>query len=110
MQHLALKIWENCIFFFLGIEVNYLSGGIVLSQNKFTENLLKEHTPDEKRKSLTPLPIQLKLSSQGGKLLEDPTPYRSIVGKLKYLTNTRPDLSYAVQNLSRFMQNPTDLH
>lgn len=77
----------------LGINVNYISGGIVLSQHKFTKNLLKEHTPDKKRQSLIPLLIHLKLSTQGGKLFEDPTPYRSIVGKLNYLTNTRPDLA-----------------
>ena len=59
---------------------------------------------------MTPLPIHLKLSALEGDLLEDPTPYRSIVGKLNFLTNTRPNLSYAIKTLSQFMQKPRSSH
>ena len=54
--------------------------------------------------------MNLKLSAHEGKLLDNPTPYRSIVGKLNFLTHTRPDLSYAVQALSQFMQQLRDSH
>ena len=40
----------------------------------------------------------------------DSTTYRQLIGSLIYLTNTRPDLSYAVSILSRFMQEPRDSH
>jgi hypothetical protein len=40
----------------------------------------------------------------------DNTTYRQLIGILIYLTNTRPDLSYAVNILSRFMQQPRDNH
>lgn len=96
--------------FFLGMEVNYLPEGTVLSQYKFTKDLLKDYQPTSNRTSLTPLPIHVKLSALEGNLLEDPTPYRSLVGKLNLLTNTRPDLAYAVQTLSQFMQKPRDSH
>lgn len=59
---------------------------------------------------LTPLPSQLKLSAHDGVPIPDPTIYRGIVGKLNFLTHTRPDLSYAVQTLSQFMQKPTYHH
>ena len=92
------------------MEVNYLQDGIVLSQHKFTKDLLKDYQPTSNRRALTPLPIHIKLPALEGDLLEDPTPYRSMVGKLNFLTNTRPDLAYAIQTLSQFKQKPRDSH
>ncbi|CAL0318541.1 unnamed protein product [Lupinus luteus] len=40
----------------------------------------------------------------------DPLLYRQLVGRLLYLTNTRPDLSFAIQQLSQFMASPTINH
>ena len=36
--------------------------------------------------------------------------YRQLVGNLLYLTVTRPDISYAVGVMSRYMQNPKKPH
>ncbi|KAF5463234.1 hypothetical protein F2P56_019164 [Juglans regia] len=45
-----------------------------------------------------------------GALLSDPTHYRRLVGLLQYLTLTHPNISYAVNNICQFMQNPRDTH
>ena len=45
----------------------------------------------------------LKLSMDDGDLLEDSSLYRRIIGKLLYLTITKPDISYAVNRLSQFV-------
>nr|GEX81504.1 retrovirus-related Pol polyprotein from transposon TNT 1-94 [Tanacetum cinerariifolium] len=56
--------------------------------------------------SATPLDPNKKLLTVDGNPLPNPSYYRSLVGKLLYLTITRPDLSFATQALSQFLQQP----
>jgi hypothetical protein len=51
-----------------------------------------------------------KLLKGSGTLLSDAAPCRTLIGKLIYLTNTIPDISYSIQQLSQHMSSPTDLH
>ncbi|KAL8107165.1 hypothetical protein AgCh_023827 [Apium graveolens] len=96
--------------YFLGIEVSYLPSGIFLSQKKFTNELLAEYPFSVNTKASILLPSTLKLSAWDGDLLPNPELYRSLVGKLNFLTHTRPDLAYAVQSLSQYMQQPRQPH
>ena len=73
------------------------------TKKKFTKELLSSFSFDTIKHVATLVPVNLKLSTYEGKLLDNPTPYRIIVGKLNFLTHTRPALSYAVQTLSQFM-------
>ena len=52
----------------------------------------------------------LKLTPIDGALLNDPTKYRRLIGRLIYLTVTRPDIVYSVRVLSQFMQEPRKPH
>ncbi|GJR41372.1 retrovirus-related pol polyprotein from transposon RE1 [Tanacetum coccineum] len=81
--------------YFLGLEVSYHNSGIFLSQSKYARNILScAHLLDAKPIA-TPLSTSTYFTSQGV-TFSDPTLYRSLVGALQYLTITRPDLSYAV--------------
>lgn len=59
---------------------------------------------------MTPLPTNIKQLASDGTPLSDPSLYRSLVGNLSFLTNTRPNHSYSVQTLYEFMKSSTDLH
>ena len=42
--------------------------------------------------------------------LIDPTMYRQLIGSLMYLTNTKPDICFALNALSQFMYEPRKIH
>ena len=98
------------LHYFLGLEVSYVDEGIILSQRKFTTDLLKDSGLNCSRHASTPLPLNCKLDPNQGDLLLDPTYYRAMVGKINFLTHTRPDLSFTAQTLSQFMQKPRTSH
>ncbi|CAM8932740.1 unnamed protein product [Rhodiola kirilowii] len=96
--------------YFLGLEVARSHTGIFLNQRKYVLELLEDNNLTECKPSRTPMDIKHKLSLSQAPLLDDPLQYRKMVGKLIYLTITRPDLSYSVHVLSQFMQKPTQDH
>jgi hypothetical protein len=58
----------------------------------------------------TPMSSSSILSKFEGSTITDPTLYRSTIGSLQYLSLTRPDIAFAVNKVSQFMQDPRDLH
>ncbi|GJT08379.1 retrovirus-related pol polyprotein from transposon TNT 1-94 [Tanacetum coccineum] len=81
-----------------------------LNQRKYILDLLTDAGLTAAKPNLSPLPTNLKLSLDKGSPLSDPDAYRRLVGRLLYLTMTRPNISYAVQHLSQFVSSLKDVH
>jgi transposase InsO family protein len=96
--------------YFLGIEVARSRTGINLSQRKYALDLLEETGLLGSRPVDIPMDPNKKLLKDEGELFEDPGRYRRLVGKLNYLTITRPDISYAVSVVSQFLEAPRVSH
>ncbi|KAJ0617172.1 putative RNA-directed DNA polymerase [Helianthus annuus] len=99
--------------YFLGIEVLYSNDSVCLSQRKYCLDLLSEFgylgckpvgTPIEQSHLVT------SKTSKDIKFLDNITGFQKLIGKLIYLSLTRPDISYSVQFLSQFMHKPTQVH
>ncbi|KAM2944179.1 hypothetical protein COP2_027257 [Malus domestica] len=95
--------------YFLGIEMATSHKGFFLNQRKYVLDLLKEANMSDAKPVPTPLDVKLKLSLEG-QPLPNISYYQRLVGKLIYLTITRPDITYAVSIVSQFMHSPTMEH
>ncbi|XP_059281088.1 uncharacterized mitochondrial protein AtMg00810-like [Lycium ferocissimum] len=108
--------------YFLGLEIAWSQQGIMVCQRKFALDLIADLGLAGSKPAETPLEVNQRFTSayfdhgcapenvQPDEPLSDPTCYQQLVGKLLYLTMTRPDISYAVQNLSQFMHKPKKTH
>jgi len=96
--------------YFLGLEVHSTTTGIFLHQHKYIQELIALASLQEGRSVDTPLEVNVKDHRDEGDFLSNPSLYRQLVRSLNYLTITRPDISFVVQQVSQFMQAPTHLH
>ncbi|CAJ2673543.1 unnamed protein product [Trifolium pratense] len=96
--------------YFLGISVTKHTSGLFLSQKKYAEEIIERAGMSSCKSSPTPVDTKAKLSGSSGNPYHDPTEYRSLAGALQYLTFTRPDISYAVQQVCLFMHDPKTQH
>nr|XP_040258199.1 uncharacterized protein LOC109776374 [Aegilops tauschii subsp. strangulata] len=98
------------LHYFLGIEVVRRPDGFFLHQQRYTHELLDRAGMLNCKPAPTPVDTKAKVSALERSPASDAAFYCSIVGALQYLTLTRPDLQYAVQQVCLHMHAPRDSH
>jgi hypothetical protein len=96
--------------FYLSIKVRQDANGITLRQTHYAKRILKLGGMTSCNPGHTPMEKKLKLSQESTTKEVDPTHYRWLTGSLCYLVHTRPDIAFAVEYMSRFMERPTMEH
>ncbi|KAJ9559993.1 LOW QUALITY PROTEIN: hypothetical protein OSB04_005153 [Centaurea solstitialis] len=95
--------------YFLGISASRSSTGLFLSQQKYAAEILERAHMLNCKPARTPAEPGHKLGTDGPPVA-DPTLYRSLAGALQYLTFTRPDIAFAVQQICLYMHDPREPH
>nr|GEZ53462.1 retrovirus-related Pol polyprotein from transposon TNT 1-94 [Tanacetum cinerariifolium] len=96
--------------YFLGLEITQTQEGIFMFQKKYVADTLKKFNTQGCKIFSTPMNTNEKLRFEDDTEAADVSVYRSLVGRLIYLTHSHPDISYVVGVLSRFMHRPTKHH
>ena len=96
--------------YFLGIKVVQSANGVFISQKKYVRDILDRFQMKDCNPVSTPTEFGLKLNKDHEGKKVDNTNYKQIVGSLMYLTATRLDIMYSVSLISRYMENPTEMH
>lgn len=96
--------------YFLGIDVARGPEGIFLCQRKYSLDILTEAGMLGCKPIDTPMEQNHRLAYASGEPFEHPDQYRRLVGRLVYLSVTRPELSYSVHTLAQFLSDPQVTH
>ena len=96
--------------YFLGIEIVPTKNRLFLNQHKYIRDLLEKFNMANAKPTNTPLCTTTSLKLVDGSATTDAKQFRSIIRALQYVTLTRPDLSFPINNLSQFMHQPIETH
>lgn len=95
------------VSYFLGIEVHKISDITHLDQREYITNLLEKVQLHETIPYMIPMQIGKVLSKYDGKVLDDATLYKIVIGILQYYILTRPNIAYTINRLFQFLHSPT---
>ena len=105
------EIMDNGLMsYLLGIKVMQSKEGIFISQEAYAKGILKRFKMEDCKLVCTPVECGTKLSKHDDRAIVNPTYFNSLVGSLRYLTSTKPDILYGIGLISRFMEEPKPIH
>ena len=96
--------------YYLGIEVKQEEDNIFISQEGYAKEVLKKFKMDTCKPINTSVECAIKLTKYDEGEKVNPTFFKSLVGSLRYLTCTRPDILFVIWLVSHYMEIPTTTH
>lgn len=105
------EVKSNDLDYFLGIQIRKLNdGSLIIHQSNYAFNIVRRFNMQDAKELAIPFDRATALETESKPIGKD-VPYRQAVGCLLFLSQvTRPDLSYAVSYVSRYLSNPTVAH
>ncbi|XP_066392851.1 uncharacterized mitochondrial protein AtMg00810-like [Miscanthus floridulus] len=100
----------DALSYYLGIEVRQGKEELMLGQSVYASKLLEQSGIAESKPYVTLMQKRLKLTKASTAVKVDATLYRSIVGDLRYLVYTWPDIAFAMGYVGRFMEDLREDH
>lgn len=82
----------------------------MICQRKYTLELVEQTCFLGSKPARSPMEQNMKLAHGDSAPMSDVSEYRRLISKLLYLTITRPNISFAVKQLSQYLDAPTELH
>ncbi|KAE8659937.1 putative indole-3-acetic acid-amido synthetase GH3.5-like [Hibiscus syriacus] len=96
--------------YYLGIEVKQQNDGIFISHERYVKEILKKFKMENCKPISTPAEYEIKMTKHEEGESVDSTFFKSLIGSIRYLTFTRPDILHAVGLVSLYMESPTTTH
>ena len=95
---------------FLGLEITQDYDGIMVTQSKYVSYLLIDFNMAYYKAALFPFLWGISLEEGKSTPHMDSTIYRQLIRSFLYLTHSRPDICYIMNDVSRYMNHPHDIH
>jgi hypothetical protein len=96
--------------FFLGLHICQRNQGIFVSQTKYIREMIKRFEMEDCKPITTPMQTSCKLSKDDDSKSTNQRQYRSMLGRLLYVTSSRPDVMQTVGHVARFQATPKESH
>jgi hypothetical protein len=96
--------------YFLGLQVNQSSTGIIISQEKYLKEMLKKFQMEDSSPISTPMVVGCKLSKDNISPDVDQRTYRSMIGNLLYITTSCPNIMQVVGMVGHYQSTPKQSH
>ncbi|GAA0142851.1 hypothetical protein LIER_35646 [Lithospermum erythrorhizon] len=96
--------------YFLGFQINQIEDSIFISQSKYAKNIVKKFEMETSKPKRTPFATHVKVTKDETRKFVDISGYKSMIGRLLYLTTSRLHIAHSVGVCARYQADPKDSH